>query len=536
MPKKISLLLVEDNEDDYVLTKELLDLKIVSLDWAQSLEAAISRASMEKFDIVLLDLGMPDSQGLGTFDRMRNELYQSPVIIVLTGNDDDELAREALKNGAQDYLVKGTVNTEILMRSIRYSLERHNADRQLRESNEQLLFLNEQLRAARDEAFQASRIKSEFVANISHELRTPLSGVLGLLGILELAELDEEQLSMVSTARESAEQLLHLVNDLLDFSKLESGHMRTKDSQFQLSSVLDEIMQTMGSAASKKNILLSADIESNIPPLYGDAKKVKQVLLSLVSNAVKFTNEGGARIKVRKGDEIAGKLTITFTISDTGIGIDPCDRPRLFDPFTQVDGSTTRRYGGSGLGLALTKRLVEIMGGRIGFASEKGKGSTFWFSLPFPIQNEAIEVRTINDFEFCPIINDRVLVLEDNNVLQMLLSGQLQSIGFTPDFVTSANEALAALGKNAYGVILIDTQALRQSEALTIQQLRKLEEKTEIRTPIIGLLSSNLDSEKERCISAGFDDILSKPVSADSLSSTLRKWMDLPNNSNQLRI
>jgi len=536
MEKKTSILLIEDNEADYILTREMLDRRKFSLTWAQTLADGLKIFQNEPTDIILLDLGVPDSVGIVTFDKLRKQIERMPAVIVLTGNDDEEIAKEALARGAQDYLVKGDSSPELLNRSIRYALERHNCDRQLRESNEQLLLLNEQLKATRDEALAACRLKSEFVANISHELRTPLAGVLGMIEIVYDGMSDEDQKELLQVAKESGQHLLSIFNDLLDFSKMEAGYMRLRETAFDPKEAIKSVLDLMTSMAHKKNIFLLSEVEPELPILYGDGSKLRQILLNLLGNAIKFTSEGGTKIQASLGDSTDGVITVQFAVSDTGIGISPSERKHLFEPFSQVDNSSTRKYGGTGLGLAISKGLVELMGGRIGLSSIKGKGSTFFFSIPFHVADErtggsSVPAPAEDKLNFCPILNGDILVVEDNAVLQMLRKRQLENFGFQVDIVANGKLAVRAAIERSYGVILMDLQLPEMDGYQAAEEIRRLQKSSGLRTPIIAITASMDPQEQQRCTAFDIDELLRKPVSAELLATTLAKWIDFPKES-----
>ena len=382
MPIPLNILLIEDDENDYELTKELLPNGKTQIVWAQTLKEALEKISAGLFDIILLDLGVPDSQGLATLDRIAEVLSRAPVLIVLTGNDDDELAHEALKRGAQDYLVKGQVTPELMRRSLRYAIERHKVDLQLRKSNSDLIAVNHELIAARDTAIDASRIKSEFLANISHEIRTPLSGIVSIAELLTLEDCEPEVNELHGVLLQSSKHLVNTLNDLLDLSKLEAGRMVINLTEIDIRELVKEVLMIIEPTAKRKQLVIDTAISELVPVLIAsDSLRLKQILLNFVHNAVKFTHEGSVQIcsdLERKGD---GHL-ICVSVRDTGIGIEEVSKSKIFQPFMQADAVLNRQYGGTGLGLAISKKSAELLGAEIGFDSEFGKGSNFWLKIP----------------------------------------------------------------------------------------------------------------------------------------------------------
>lgn len=255
----------------------------------------------------------------------------------------------------------------------------------IQERTTELAQLNKDLQLARDRALEASALKSRFVANISHEIRTPMSGVLGMSELLLTCELEDEARELAQYIYTSARSLLDVVNDLLDFSKLEAGKLTITRMRFALSTVIEEAKQSTAVAASQKGLSYEVSVQEDLPDVYGDPVRIRQVLLNLIHNAIKFTSGGGIKIKLEETARTKNAVTVKFSIEDTGIGIAAESGKHLFNPFEQADGSTTRRYGGTGLGLSISKNLVKLMLGEIGFQSEEGKGSTFWFSMPLEI-------------------------------------------------------------------------------------------------------------------------------------------------------
>lgn len=258
-------------------------------------------------------------------------------------------------------------------------------EERVRQRTRELQMVNHDLSLARDRAIEANSLKSKFVANISHEIRTPMSGVLGMSELLLTCELDPEARELANYIYSSAKSLLDVVNDLLDFSKLEAGKVSISRIRFQIDKVVSEVVQTTETTARQKNIQFQVNVDPDLPEVFGDPVRVRQVLLNLVHNAIKFTTEGSTTINVAATNRTRNSLIVQFTVTDTGIGISPESAKHLFNPFEQADGSTTRRYGGTGLGLSICQSLVKLMLGEIGFQSEEGKGSTFWFWVPLEI-------------------------------------------------------------------------------------------------------------------------------------------------------
>jgi signal transduction histidine kinase len=384
MLEKVEILFIEDSETDFLLAWQLLNHSKMSITRAVTLAEGIEKLRAQQFDLILLDLSVPDSFGMSTLHKISALVEQHPPIVLFTGSDDEESVIEALQNGAQDYLVKGGTDRETLERAIRYSIERDRVDRELRRTNEELVLLNRQLSLSRDEAIKANELKTQFVANISHEIRTPMSGILGLAELLA-DEVEDESKEVARLIFQSAKNLMTLVNDLLDLAKIEAGRVEITNEQFQIRKLVNDVSAVFQHAAASKQIkLLSRVDEAVAPEGIGDSHRIRQVLQNLIQNAIKFTESGSVELHV-ESTKRSGRNDVRFSVRDTGRGISAEDQKKLFQLFVQVDGSTKRRHSGTGLGLALSKRLVELMGGEIGVESEIGEGTTFWVVIPLEV-------------------------------------------------------------------------------------------------------------------------------------------------------
>jgi signal transduction histidine kinase len=381
MLEKVNILFIEDSETDYLLAWQLFNHNQISLTRATTLAEGIEQLRAHQFDLILLDLGVPDSYGITTLHKISTLVEQHPPIVVFTGSDDEASIIEALQNGAQDYLVKGDIDKATLERAIRYSIERHRIDRELRRTNDELIQLNKQLSLSRDEAIKANELKTQFVANISHEIRTPMSGILGLAELLA-DDVEGDNKEIANLIFQSAKNLMTLVNDLLDLAKVEAGKVEITNEHFNIRKLGDDVLAVFQHAAANRKLKLISTVDDSIAVEgYGDSNRIRQVLQNLVQNAIKFTDSGSVELLVENAKR-SGRNHVRFAVRDTGKGISVEDQKKLFQLFVQVDGSTKRKHSGTGLGLALSKRLVELMGGEIGVESEVGAGTTFWAILP----------------------------------------------------------------------------------------------------------------------------------------------------------
>lgn len=375
----------------------------------------------------------------------------------------------------------------------------------------------EQLQQTQTALKEASQAKSQFLANMSHEIRTPINGVLGMLTLLDQSELAPRQREEVGLARRSAELLLQLVNDLLDFSKIEAGKMETEALPTALQDLLKQLEAQFSHLGRRTGVRFQVDQDPELPAwILTDALRLQQVLNNLLSNAFKFTQRGVVTLSVHPQGEV-----LRFTIQDTGIGIAPEAAERLFDSFMQADNSTSRQYGGTGLGLVISKQLVELMGGTMDFSSQLGVGSQFWFTLPFKpcAPPKRIDTATIALPQWSWA---RVLLVEDNLVNQKLASRLLEKFGIQPDLAINGEEALQQASQQTYDLILMDCQMPIMDGYTATQELRK----KGYTAPIVALTANASTDDRQTCLDAGMNDFLAKPYTMDSLIALLRVWLD----------
>jgi two-component system sensor histidine kinase/response regulator len=510
MSTHINVLIIDHNTDDARLLQLLLtdsEVGKFAVECIDNLQDGLQRLKKGGIEVLLLDLSMPESQGINTFLTVRKETDNIPIV-VLTGLDEHAVALEAVRLGAQDYLVKRDLNSNWLSRALLYSIERFTANKEIKN-------LNEELVKARDEALAAARLKAEFLANMSHEIRTPMNAVIGMSDLLRRTSLNAEQSKFVEVIKSAGGALLNVVNDILLFSKMEAGRFPLENAEVNVLELIEGVAEILGGPARLKDLSLTAFVEPTVPKvIMGDPTRLRQILLNLGSNAVKFTETGFVQLTVC--NEPGEENTLRFAIEDSGSGLSHDTMQKLFKPFSQGMEKAATTNGGTGLGLAISKLMVELMGGEIGVDSTEGKGSTFWFKLPV-VLSEKQPSETVNPTGRMLAVN---FTRRELDQLRRFTNHYGMDFGSAAD----AKEAILEVERSRkngsiydFALINVDPQIL--DHTTVPKDLAKLVNQLEL----FGILLTNFDQAAlgEDALKAGFSAYLTRPLKQTQLLQCL---------------
>lgn len=520
----VKLLIIDDDEDDFLLVKDLLEeiSQACVLDWAPTYEEGQRFLMEDRHDLCLMDYKLGARDGIELL-KFANEVAFSGPVILLTGMHQVEVDRQALQAGAVDYLVKSKLSAEQLARAIRYALARREVERE---------------RVERLKAEAENRSKSEFLAHLSHELRTPLSAILGFTELLLNKSNDSESSAHLQIVHRNGKHLLGLLNDILDLSKIEAGKLELEKQPISLSAFLTDIYFLMQGAAADKSLQLRIEALRPLPVIiYSDQMRLRQILLNLMGNAIKFTREGEVVLKIDWITE-GGKNKIRFAVIDSGIGICADTLKVIFEPFVQSKNAQVHPRAGTGLGLTISKQLVERLGGSIQVSSEVGVGSQFTFTLELDhlecIETEILALNFDKPVELnveIPRFTGRVLVADDLRDIRVLIGQFVQLTGVEVVYATDGADVIRIvnsehLSDKTFDLILMDIHMPIMDGHQAAQQLRY----QGFNRPLVAITAAHMKGDMDRCFESGFTAYLSKPVDQTRLYNCLARFLSPAKN------
>jgi len=577
-PGGIEVLVVDDSQVQADYIKRLLErynYKAYSLNNAKE---ALIYLQANRPSLIITDVVMPEMSGFDLCSKVKSDPNTRHIpVILLTALSEPEDILKGLASGADNFITKPyddkaliemigkclslknigkeaeDVGFEVVFGGNKYRINSSrlqilelllstyalavDKNRELQRTIRQLRQTQQELLEAKDAAELANRYKSEFLANISHEIRTPLNAIVGIADtILLSSNITEEQERSLEILKSSAFLLLALLNQLLDLSKVEAGRMELDNTEFDPTVLMGDVEALLKGCAMSKGLEFTVDIDASLPKVvFGDYKKIRQILINLISNAIKFTEMGFVRVNLTVSDLKDDEVTLIFSVSDSGIGIESSKRAHIFEPFVQAIGSTTRRYGGTGLGLSICRGFAELMNGQLWVDSEVGKGSVFYFKVPLktPQETKPLAETSITEARSGQVITGpsadtqglTILVVDDNDLNLLIAQRMLIKKGHRVITAKNGREALEKLKDHKYDLLFMDVNMPDMDGLETTRMIRHYERDAGIgHTPVIAMTAYTQDEDRQRCLASGMDGYLSKPIDIKAIEQILARF------------
>ncbi|HEX5002317.1 MAG TPA: response regulator [Bacteroidia bacterium] len=515
MTRKI--LVVDDEPDMEMLMRQKFRRQIASgafqmqfaKNGAEALELLTEDQSIE---LVMSDINMPVMNGLELLERIAERNIPSKCIVVSAYNDVLNI-RTAMNRGAFDFVTK-PIDFNDLEATIAKTLA---AVDELKEIGKARIERDTAI-IEKEKAIISEKFKQQFLANMSHEIRTPMNSVIGITNLLMRSGLNADQRNYLNMIKAASEQLMAIINDILDISKIEAGKLQLEKIPINIEQILKNVRDILVMRANEKNLEIRIVSDPGLAPSYlGDPFRLTQILLNLAGNSIKFTENGFIELKVEQRISVAGLTTLTFSVTDTGIGIAPEKQVSIFESFTQAESDTSRKYGGTGLGLAISKQLVELHGGKIDVKSTSGKGTVFYFSIDYEpgITIESVKTKA---FDISSLNGIKILLTEDNEFNKIVAEDTLNKYleGITIDHASNGRVAIEKVNQNKYDLVLMDIQMPEMDGYEATQAIRKMASEKN-RIPIIAMTANATPEEIKKCFDSGVDGYVSKPFVHDDL-------------------
>ncbi|TSA28980.1 MAG: hybrid sensor histidine kinase/response regulator [Bacteroidetes bacterium] len=528
MNVKPKVLIVDDRVRNLIVLEEMLADLGIDLVRATSGKEAIEKTRNTEFALVLMDIRMPGMDGFEAVEEIRkdprNELL--PIIYITAFYHEDYYKVKGIRTGAVDFITKPII-PDVLQGKVTVFTRLY---RQRKNLEEEILWreqIEKDLKKAKELAEDATRAKQKFLSNMSHEIRTPLNAIINTVNLMHEGDPQAELLDNMEILKFSADSLLQIVNDILDYSKIDAGRIEFEKVEFEMRKLLTGVKQSFDFEVNRRNLKMDVSLDESIPMVVlGDSARLTQILINLVGNAVKFTEKGHIAIEAKPVKRHNSLIDIEFRITDTGIGIPKDKLEMIFESFTQASSSTTRKYGGTGLGLAITQKLVELQGGALQVKSKVGKGSTFHFTLPFLTSDKThVEDDAQLKEHYHSLKGLKVLVVEDNLVNQKIVSKFLSRWEAAYEIAENGRIAVEKVIKTHFDLVLMDLHMPEMSGYEATLKIRAMDGEYFKELPIIALTASVFLEDREKIFDFGMSGFVTKPFNPKELFWTISPFL-----------